>query len=190
MKNPDNPSAGNTKRKKRTRSVIRGTLLAAAALIVAALALIARSSPFNPVSSAFNTAGFVLTSRLHFPKDRLGEMVTDDAGHEYRIFRQVLVDPRSDQPAVPGATLILHFKVTNMSPAANQLFSFLPLALYIGDPGFRSKLFTINGDDCQSIYQWDTINDAENSLKWVALKTIIGRAVPGSVTSKIVPAGE
>jgi hypothetical protein len=36
---------------------------AAAALIVAALALIARSSPFNPFSSAFNTAGFVLTGR-------------------------------------------------------------------------------------------------------------------------------
>jgi hypothetical protein len=91
-----------------------------------------------------------------------------------------------DQPERPGAVLILHFQVTNMSPELNKFYSLVPLPLYIGDPGFRSKLFTINGQDCQSIYEWDTVQDAENYVNSTALKTILLRSVPGSVSYKIV----
>lgn len=97
-----------------------------------------------------------------------------------------MVDPSQGQPQRAGAVLILHFTVTNMSAESNKLYSLLPLPLYIGDPGFRSKLFTINGQDCQSIYEWDTVQDAENYVNSMALKTILSRAVPGSVTYRIV----
>jgi hypothetical protein len=155
-------------------------------LFVAMLVMISMSSPFNPVSSFFNTMGFVVTGRLHFPTQRIGEVVTDEAGNHFTIFRQVIVDPTKEQPDGPGAILVLHFKVTNMSTTLNEFYSLVPLPLYIGNPGFRSKLFTINGDDCQSIYEWDTVQDAEQYAKSVALKTILMRSVPGSVSEKII----
>ncbi|HVM70895.1 MAG TPA: hypothetical protein VMT91_03995, partial [Anaerolineales bacterium] len=95
-------------------------------------------------------------------------------------------DPAENQPEHPGAVLVIHFKVTNISPELNKVYSLLPLPLYIGDPGFRSKLFTINGEDCQSIYEWDTVQDARNYVYSKALKTILMRAVPGSVSYKIM----
>jgi DNA-binding transcriptional regulator of glucitol operon len=153
--------------------------------LIAVLVMIAISSPFNPVSSVFKTIGFVVTGRLHFPKQRIGEVVIDEDGRQFTIFREVVVDRAKTQPEHPGAVLTLHFKVTNMSPAANKFYSLLPLPLYIGDPGFRSKLFTINGEYCQSIYEWDTVQDAENYVNSIALKTILRRAVSGSVSCKI-----
>ncbi len=35
-------------------------------------------------------------------------------------------------------------------------------------------------------YEWDTVQDAENYVNSMALKTILMRAVPGSVSYKIV----
>jgi hypothetical protein len=160
-------------------------LLTAIAFLIAMLVIISVSSPLNPVSSVFKTIGFVVTGRLHFPTQRIGHVVIDEEGRQFTIFREVVVDPTKNQPKRPGAVLTLHFKVTNMSPAANKFYSLLPLPLYIGEPGFRSKLFTINGEDCQSIYEWDTVQDAENYVSSIALKTILRRAVPGSVSCKI-----
>ena len=144
------------------------------------------TSTLNPVSSIFKTIGFWVAGRLRFPTQRLGDVVADEEGRQFTIFREVVVEPTKDQPEHAGAILILHFRVTNMSPALNKIFSLLPLPLYIGDPGFRSKLFTINGEDCQSIYKWDSVQDAENYINSMALKTILMRSVPGSVSYKIV----
>lgn len=174
------PAAG-----RRKRGCLRPTL-GVAGLLLVLLAAFTIFVPLNPIRSALNTLGFVIAGRLHFPSKRIGEVVTDAAGQSFTVFRQVSVDPTGDQPAQPGAVLILHFRVTNMSPEVNQIYSLLPLPLYIGDPGFRSKLFTINGENCQSIYEWDTVQDAEKYVNSVALKTILLRAVPGSVSYQIV----
>lgn len=160
-------------------------LLVVVVFLIAALLMISASSPLNPVSSVLKTIGFVVTGRLHFPTQRIGEVVIDEEGRRFTIFREVVVDPTKTQSEHPGAVLTLHFKVTNISPKANKFYSLLPLPLYIGDPGFRSKLFTINGEYCQSIYEWDTVQDAENYVSSMAMKTILRRAVPGSVSCKI-----
>jgi hypothetical protein len=154
--------------------------------LIAALLVISISSPLNPVSSVFKTIGFVVTGRLHIPTQRIGEVITDEEGRQFTIFREVVVDPAKDQPEHPGAVLVLHFRVTNMSPKLNKFYSLLPLPLYIGNPGFRSKLFTINGGNCQPIYEWDTVQNAGNYVNSMAFKTILMRAVPGSVSYKIV----
>ncbi len=143
--------------------------------------------PLSPILSIFKTIGYLLTGRLRFPNDRVGEKVTGDGGQEFTVFRQVVVDPGKGQPERPGALLTLRFRVTNMTPGVNRFYSVLPLVLYIGDKGFRSKLFTINGDLCQSIYEWDTVLDAENYLQSLALKTILLRSVTGSFSSSIQP---
>lgn len=143
--------------------------------------------PLSPILSIIKTAGFLLTGRLHFPVNRIGEKVTDENGREYTVFRQVVVDAGRDQPARPGALLTLRFEVTNLTPGMNRFYSLLPLMLYLGDRGFRSKTFTINGRYCMSIYEWDTLEDAQNYLQSLALETILLRSVTGTFTSSIRP---
>lgn len=142
--------------------------------------------PLSPTKSVIRTIGFTLTGRLHFPTDQVNREVTDENGNKFIVFREIVVDPASDQPEQPGAVLVLHFRVVNMTPEQNKLYSLLPLPLYIGDKGFRTKLFTINGEYCQSIYEWDTVQDAENYLRSMALKTVQMRSVPGSFSYKII----
>jgi hypothetical protein len=181
------PSSGTTNQKSKRKRLFFQFFMVVVVLVIAALVVISVSSPLNPVCSVFKTIGFVVMGRLHLPTQQIDEVVTDEEGRQFTIFREVVVDPAKDQPEHPGAVLVLHFKVTNISPKLNKFYSLLPLPLYIGDPGFRSKLFTINGEDCQSIYEWDTVQDAENYVNSMALKTILMRAVPGSVSYKIVP---
>jgi hypothetical protein len=144
--------------------------------------------PFSPFWSIVKTAGYVLSGRLRFPRQRIGEIVTDDQGRQYTVFRQIVVAPTRGKAQDPGAILTLHFKVTNLTPRTNQLYSLLPLPLYLGDPGFRSKLFTIHGEDCQSIYEWDSARNAEKYVQSIALKSILLRSVPGSFKVAITPA--
>ncbi len=143
--------------------------------------------PLSPLWSIVKTIGFIFSGRLHFPKDRVGNILTDDQGATFTVFRQVVVSPPAGKHVPPGARLTLHFKVKNMSPAVNRIYSILPLPLYIGDTGFRSKLFTINGEDCQSIYEWDTPQDAENYVHSIALISILLRSEPGSFSYHITP---
>jgi hypothetical protein len=166
--------------KVKKRVVVFGSLFA---LVLFCLSLFV---PLSPTRSILKTVGFVVTGRLHLPTDRIGKAVTDKHGNTFTIFREVIVDPARDQPPEPRAVLILHFRVTNMTPEQNKLYSLLPLPLYIGDPGFRSKLFTIHGEHCHSIYEWDTADDARNYLNSMALRSILVRAVPDSLSFKII----
>ena len=137
--------------------------------------------------SVRNALGYVLTGRLHFKRQRLGQIVTANDGLPYTIFREIVVDPRSDQLEKPGAVFILRFQVTNLSPRQNQFFSLLPIPMYVGFPGFRSKIYTISGSYCQSIYEFDSVQDAEAYSRSAALQFITGRSVPGSISHRIIP---
>ena len=143
----------------------------------------------NPFLSFLNTLVYALRGRLHFPKGRIGEVLTMEDGQEFVIFRQVIVDPGEDQPEKPGATFRVRFHVAHMSPKQNKFFSLLPIPFFVGLPGFRSKLWTLNGttSDFQGIYEWDTVQDAENYAKSFAMKFMTMRSVRGSVSYEIIP---
>lgn len=143
--------------------------------------------PLSPVISIVKTLVYLATGRLHFPRNRVGERIIGEDKREFTVFRQVVVSPRKGQPTKPGALLTLNFTVTNMSPGMNKFYSLLPLIFYLGDKGFRSKTFTINGDHCMSIYEWDTMTDAENYVQSIAIKTILLRSVTGSFSYSIQP---
>jgi hypothetical protein len=139
-------------------------------------------SPALHLRSVLRTIGLIVSGRLHFREDRLGEIIPGEDGVPYQVFREIVVDRRGDQPSNSGAIFSIRFQVENMSPAHNQLFSLLPIALYAGIPGFRSKVFTIRGSHCRSIYEWDTVADAERYAHSLAVRAIASRAVPGSVS--------
>jgi hypothetical protein len=131
----------------------------------------------NISQSVLKTMGYTFTGRVHFKKQRLGQVIAGEDGQNYTIFREIVVDRHPGQPEKPGAVFVLRFQVTNLSPRQNQIFSLLPIPLY-----------TINGSHCQSIYEFDTVQDAENYSRSTALMFITRRSVPGSVSYKIIPA--
>jgi len=171
----------STEKAKKKRLIIRLILLFITLLLCLSLFV-----PLSPTKSILRTSGFMVTGRLHFPNEHIGNVVTDRNGNDFTIFREVVVDPTGDRPPQPGAVLILHFRVTDMTPEHNKIYSLLPLPLYIGDPGFRRKLFAINGEYCQSIYEWDRVQDAENYVNSVALKTVRMHSAPDSFSFEII----
>ncbi|MBC8264336.1 MAG: hypothetical protein H8E47_09465 [Anaerolineales bacterium] len=143
----------------------------------------------NPLLAFLRTHWYLLSGRLHFPRERIGETLTMEDSQEFTIFRQVIVDPGKDQPEKPGAVFRVRFRVANMSPEQNKRFSLLPIPFFVGLPGFRSKLWTLDEANgvFQGIYEWDTVQDAQNYAKSFAMRFMTGRSVPGSVSHQVIP---
>ena len=143
----------------------------------------------NPFIAFLKTLSYLLRGRLHFPRNRIDEVITMEDGQEFVIFRHVVVDHRPDQPEKPGATFRVRFRFAHGSPKQNRRFSLFPIPFIVGLPGFRSKLWTINERSgvFQGIYEWDTVQDAENYTHSFPLKLMTKRSVPGSVFYETSP---
>jgi hypothetical protein len=143
----------------------------------------------NPFRAFLKTHCYLLTGRLHFPKERVGETFTLGDDQEFMIFRQVIVDPPQGQRAKPGALFRVRFRVANMTPEQNKHFSILPIPFITGLPGFRSKLWMHNHatGESQGVYQWDRVDDARNYANSFAMKFMTRRAVPGSISHEVRP---
>jgi len=50
----------------------------------------------GPFSSTTRAMYLLMQRRIHFPKDRIGEIV--DGGEDFEIFRHMTLDPSKDQP--------------------------------------------------------------------------------------------
>jgi len=142
----------------------------------------------SPFASLVAATKMALAGRVHFPRQRLNEVLWLD-GEKWVVFRHVKIDPLPNQPDAPGAIFQPRFHLAGMSPGVNQLFSWLPIPFFIGLPGFRSKLWLINPDtgDFSGYYEWDTVEDAQNYQRSFAVKFMTGRSVPGSVSFKVTP---
>lgn len=141
----------------------------------------------NPAMAALRTARYALTGRLHFSRLPVGHVFVDERGCRFRVFRYVEVKPAADRPAQPGAVFILRFHVAGMSPRVNQLFSWLPIPLFVGLPGFRTKRWMVDDvtGDFAGYYEWDSVRDVENYARSFAGRFMTNRSVPGSIQFSI-----
>ena len=139
----------------------------------------------GPFSSIIRAIYLLLQGRMHFPKNRLGQIV--DEGEEFEIFRHMNLDPGKDQPEKPGAIFKVHFQFASMSPKMNIKTSLIPIPFIVAQPGFRSKIWALGRDsgEFQGIYEWDTIASAENYWTSFPMKLMKRRAVPDSLSYEI-----
>jgi len=139
----------------------------------------------SPFSSIIHATYLLLQSRIHFPKDRLGEIVDD--GEEFEIFRQMTLDPDQNQPEKPGAIFKVRFRFASMSPEMNKRTSLIPIPFIAAQPGFRSKTWLLGREsgEFQGVYEWDTVVSAENYWTSFPMKLMKRRAVPESLSYKI-----
>ena len=125
----------------------------------------------------------LLSRRINFPKNRLGEIIPGD--EDFRGFRQVTIAPPSDHPENPGAIFKVCFHFARFS--TNRILSLIPMPFIVAQPGFRSKTW-LTGQKTgmfQGLYEWDTVEDAENYWNSFPMNLMKKRALPGSLTRSI-----
>ena len=139
----------------------------------------------HPVVGVLRTLALMSAGKIHFhPWDIDSVLVTDD-GARYRVFRHVTV--RREAPA-PAALFIVRFTVKGMSVQQNIRFSRLPMFVFMGFAGFRSKYWCV--DDAtgayQGVYEWQTRAHAEAYVASIALRFMTNRSIPGSLSYRIL----
>jgi hypothetical protein len=119
--------------------------------------------------------------RIHFPKDRIGEIV--QAEEPFRVFRQMTVEPAGDQPKRPGAIFKVCFHYARFSASTNRTLSLIPVPLIAAQPGFRSKIWLLGQETgvTQGLYEWDTVKDAEKYWTSFPMELLKKRSVPESL---------
>ncbi len=145
----------------------------------------------NPLTSFLKANLCLVMGRLHFPRNRIREMVTNEDGQGFIIFRQMIRDPDPHDVGRNGAIFKVRFRVADMSPRMNKVFSLFTIPFFAGLPGFRSKLWLLDEETgfCMGIYEWATLQDAENYSRSFAMKFMIKRSESGSVSFEIIPQG-
>jgi hypothetical protein len=127
-----------------------------------------------------------LRGKVHFPRDRTGEIVTGDV-EDYRVFRQMVVDPTAEEATPPGAVLDVRFRFKRFSPAANRQLSRLPMPFIAVQPGFRSKTWMVGerSGTFRGLYEWATAEDAECYLDSFPMRMMRRRAVERTLETSI-----
>lgn len=146
---------------------------------------------FNPIYSFFNTMKLVLQRKILFPSNRIGKTIHTVDDQEFTIFREVKIDGKSteEKNSSKPAVFLVRFLLSGMNVDDNKRFSWIPVPFFIGLPGFRAKLWTINYQNnyFQGIYQWDSQEYARKYSKSFAYRFMSRRSVEGSVSFKIIP---
>jgi hypothetical protein len=111
----------------------------------------------------------------------VGEVLTMQDGERVRVFRQLRLVPAGGD--APGGEFRVRF-TTRMPARLNVAFSWLPIVLFMGLPGFVGKTWVVNDATgaFAGIYQWRTYQDAQRYSRSAALRFMTNRSVPGSVS--------
>ena len=144
-----------------------------------------RLSQFPPVLFARAT-WLRLNRRVHFPREPIGNVHAGDQ-EDYQVFRKMVVDPAGTQPPQPGARLEVTFRFARFSPATNKRLSRIPMPLIAAQPGFRSKTWMLGRESgaFKGVYEWDTVEDAENYWMSFPMRLMKRRAVPETLSRGI-----
>ena len=142
----------------------------------------------NPLIGFLRTAMLFITGNIKFDNASIGEIFTMDDGERFKVFRHVIIRPANKNIGDPQAVFMIRFLPENMTVEQNKRFSRIPMLIFMGFHGFRSKYWMVNEETglCQGVYEWDTLQDAERYSKSIALRFITKRSVKGSVKYEIV----
>lgn len=126
--------------------------------------------------------------RMHLPRQRVGMELSFADGTAARIFRETMVDRKATRdPCV----LVVTFRLRAVRGRGHALFqreSLLNTLLFVGFPGFVSKLWLANDERgrYRGLYEWDGPELAENYARalWRVLALV---SEPGSIHYAVLP---
>ena len=112
------------------------------------------------------TLGMLARGTIHLPKERIGMRVRFANGASARVYRETVVDGAPTDPCA----LVVEFQLWRWAIRGRRthaLFrweSLLNTPLFVGFPGFVSKLWMTNDADgvYRGVYEWDGPERAEH----------------------------
>ena len=146
-----------------------------------------RESDIGPIAALARAARLCLHGRVHFPRNRIGAAIQGEG--QFVVFRQLVLRPHGDSPALPLAIFVVRFRFARFSPGVNRLLSAFPTPFILGQPGFRSKLWAMEpaSGDFMGLYEWDTLAAARAYRDSFPMRLLRRRAVPATFVSEIRP---
>ena len=134
------------------------------------------------------TVQLLWQGRIHLPAGRVGMRLCFADGTSARVFRETVVDRGVTQdPCV----LVVEFRLRAVRGRGHALFrreSLLNTPLFVGFPGFVSKLWLADDERgrYRGLYEWDGPSLAENYARalWRVLQLV---SVRGSIHYVVLP---
>jgi hypothetical protein len=135
-----------------------------------------------------STARLLGQRRVHLPRGRTGMRLAFADGTSALVYRETVVDR---DPALDPCVLIVEFRLRAVRGAGHSAFrleSLLNTPLFVGFPGFVSKLWLAHDERgrYRGVYEWDgpgLAGDYARAL-WRVLALV---SVPGSVHYVVLP---
>ncbi len=139
---------------------------------------------------SLKTLRYQLSGRLHMPQDQVGRVFVNADGQEFVIFRQTVLDPASARTTLPAAIFRVRFRVPKIR-WTDRFLTLLKSPLFVALPGFRSKLWMVDVKSCtyQGVYEWDTVQDAENYAHSTSMAFMAFLAVPDGISYEVIAGG-
>ncbi|MEU0215276.1 hypothetical protein ABZ281_09170 [Streptomyces sp. NPDC006265] len=126
--------------------------------------------------------------RIHLPRERVGTRISFADGTSARVYRETRL---GSGLAKDPCTLVVVFRLRLVRGPGHALFraeSLLNTPLFVGFPGFTSKLWLAHDEDgrYRGLYEWDNPQRAEYYARslWRVLALV---SVPGSIRYTVLP---
>jgi hypothetical protein len=125
---------------------------------------------------------------IKFIKSDIGKEFTMEDNVTFKVFRHVIIKSSHKNITDPQAIFKIRFQPKDMTVEENKKFSKIPMLVFMGFHGFRSKYWMVNEETglCQGIYEWNTLQDAVAYSKSIAVKFMSNRSIQGSVKYEII----
>ncbi|HEU0027611.1 MAG TPA: hypothetical protein VFQ25_10895 [Ktedonobacterales bacterium] len=134
-----------------------------------------------------STAGLLAARRIHLPQKHGGMRLRFANGASARVYRETAVDGTPADPCV----LVVEFRLRLVRGWGHALFrweSLLNTPLFVGFPGFVSKLWLANDEYgvYRGVYEWDGPARAEHYARslWRVLALV---SEPRSIHYRVLP---
>jgi hypothetical protein len=143
-----------------------------------------------PAVAACFASTFPLLARhhIHLARDRIGTRLRFTDGTSARVYRETRL---GSGLAKDPCTLAVTFRLRLVHGRAHALFrleSLLNTPLFVGFPGFTSKLWLAHDEQgrYRGVYEWDGAGRAEHYARslWRVLALV---SVPGSIRYAVLP---
>jgi hypothetical protein len=131
----------------------------------------------------------LLSGNIRFSIDRVGKILTMEDGEAHTVFREVRVASSRSVPAESITMLKVRFKFAKFSNEINRRLSLIPIPVITGMPGFRQKTWTFCEETgySQGIYQFESVQQAEDYRRSPVMRVLEKRSVPGSTSHEFFP---
>jgi hypothetical protein len=138
--------------------------------------------------SVATTAVLLARHRIHLPREHVGARLHFADGTSARIYRETVVDRQSpEDPCV----LVVEFRLRGVRGRGHAAFraeSVLNTPLFVGFPGYVSKLWLAHDEHAvyRGVYEWDgpALADAYARALWWVLALV---CVRGSIRHRVLP---